>query len=183
MCQKSSLFVKASSEGSSHGCFKINCGDFEEAKKRIHEAFNYSPYVLVEPALKMREIEVAIWDLDGEVSVSFPGEIITEGKFYDFESKYSSTSSASPTSHAQNLNDSLATEIQLTALKAWRLFKLKDLARIDFFLTEEGEVFLNEINTMPGMTQVSLFPQMMKESGINFSDYLKRKVFSNRSII
>lgn len=170
------IFIKASSEGSSVGCYKINQEDIEDAHKKIEMAFSYSPYVLIEPVVKMRELEVAVWEMNGEISVSYPGEIKNDGNFYDFDSKYNGSSSAKTTVHPENISDEVAEKIQLNALKAWRLLKLRDLARVDFFLTQDDKIYINEINTMPGMTEISLFPQMLKESGVDFTEFLKTKI-------
>lgn len=168
--ENSKVFVKASSQGSSVGCYKVV--KEEELDKYIHEAFKYSNSVLIEQAVKPRELEVAAYEYHGELVVTNPGEIVTpDNDFYSFEEKYNS-SSKSVTYVEADVSDEIKEKIRQYARQAFKLLKLKDLSRIDFFLIGENEILLNEINTFPGMTPISMFPKMLEHHGDNMVDFI-----------
>lgn len=168
------IFVKASSEGSSVGVYSVSSQ--AEFKTAIENAFKLSPYVLLERAIKGREIEVSTYHYNKEIIATKPGEISFPGTFYDYQQKYSADSKATTTVLAKNLSNELVEKIQATCIKIFRCLKFKDLARIDFFLEENGKFYVNEINTFPGSTPISLFPQMMIHHGHDFSEYLRLAV-------
>ncbi|WP_028022578.1 D-alanine--D-alanine ligase [Enterovibrio calviensis] len=166
-----SIFVKAACQGSSVGCFKVT--DKSEIKKVIAEAFTYSNQVLVEKAVRPRELEIAAYHYNGEVMVTTPGEIqCPSDTFYTYDEKYSSASHSLTTLEPDDLTEEQIAKMRDYAEKAFVHLKLKDLSRIDFFLTPDGEVLLNEINTFPGMTPISMFPKLVEHNGHTFSDYL-----------
>ena len=168
------LFIKASSEGSSVGCYKVN--DRSQIIPKIFEAFKYSDRVLIEKAEKARELEVAVFEYGSEIIVTDPGEIIFSTEtFYSYDEKYGSKSSTTTDVVAKNLTNDQRCLIKELALKAFKNFKLKDLSRIDFFLTNDNKIYINEINTFPGMTSTSLFPKMMTNVGITMSSYLENR--------
>ncbi len=169
------VFVKASSQGSSVGCYQIN--NEKEWEEKIPLAFNFSPYVLAEKIVKGRELEIAVFEYQGKVHVTRPGEIIVDSDhFYDYDQKYSSSSKTQTLTEAINIKESDIEKLQFFAKKAFEGLKLKDLSRIDFFYQDSGEIYLNEINTFPGMTPISMFPKMMEAYGVPFSDYLKDRI-------
>ncbi len=165
------VFVKASSQGSSVGCYPAS--SLAELKTAITSAFEYSPYVLVEKRLQARELEISVFEYKGEIHTSYPGEIVCPGKFYSYEEKYSSTSSTSTVVQAPNLTKTVVEEMQNYARKAFLGLKIRHLSRIDFFLTDQQEIFVNEINTFPGLTPISMFPKMMEATGITFASFLE----------
>jgi len=167
-------FVKASSEGSSIGCYPVK--EKEDLLERITQAFQYSNQVLLERMLIARELEVAAYEYRGKLYTTKPGEIISVSKFYSYDEKYSKDSSSQAKTLASNLSTSILEEIDITAQKIFKLAQLKDLSRIDFFL--EGEkLYLNEVNTFPGMTSISLFPKMLELDKIcSFQEFLKQFV-------
>lgn len=165
------IFVKASSEGSSVGVYSITSKN--ELDSTIDKAFKFSPFVLLERAVKGREIEVSTYHYNQEIVATKPGEIICAGNFYDYNEKYSHNSKATTIPVAKNLSPELVQKIQKTCIKIFRCLKFKDLARIDFFLEENGKFYVNEINTFPGSTPISLFPQMMINHGHDFSEFLR----------
>lgn len=165
------VFVKASNQGSSVGCYKVS--STEELERALDEAFRYSPYVLVEKCLRVRELEVAVYPYDGELVITPPGEVCPpEDAFYSYEEKYNDASRAVTHVEAQGLSDAQLGWIREASRRAFIGLQLKDLSRIDFFLTEEGDIYLNEVNTFPGMTSISMFPKMMENAGHDFSHYL-----------
>ncbi len=165
-----SIFVKAASQGSSVGCYKVT--DESLLDEYIRKAFSYSNDVLLEQAVRPRELEVAAYEYNGELIVTNPGEIITPSNdFYTFEEKYDSASKSTTLVEA-DISESLKSKIREYATRAFRVLKLKDLSRIDFFLVGDEEILLNEINTFPGMTPISMFPKMLENHGENMTSFL-----------
>jgi D-alanine-D-alanine ligase len=171
------IFVKAASQGSSVGCFQVF--KREEIKTIITEAFTYSEYVLVEQMLNARELEISTYEFNNEIVTTVPGEIVCPGKFYSFEEKYDPKSLTTTELVAPNLSPEVITKMRAYAEKAFRCLKLRHLSRIDFFYTDKGEIFLNEINTFPGMTPISMFPKMMENHGHSYNQFLKELIEKN----
>ena len=166
-----SVFVKAARQGSSVGCYKVT--QKEQLSQAIDDAFGYSGQVLVEKAVKPRELEVAAYEYQGVLHVTPPGEIkAPEDSFYSYEEKYSADSHSTTDVEATDLTKNQLIVIQQAAEKVFKQMKLRHLSRIDFFLTPEGDVYLNEINTFPGMTPISMFPKMVENHGLKFSEFL-----------
>lgn len=175
LTQYGRIFVKASSEGSSIGIYPVSTKD--ELEKAISQAFEFSSFVLLERAITGREIEVSTYHYNKEIIATKPGEIYCSNSFYDYNEKYSNTSSAKTTPIAKDLSPEIVALIQKTCIKIFRCLKFKDLARIDFFLEKNNKFYVNEINTFPGSTPISLFPQMMIHHGHDFSEYLRLAVY------
>ena len=173
--QYGQVFVKAASQGSSVGCYWVT--DEKNLEMSIIEAFNFSQHVLVEKALKARELEISAYEYQGKVVVTRPGEIIIpENNFYSFDEKYSAKSHTRTEIVAQHLSEEQIHSMQKIAKKAFIGMKLRHLSRIDFFLTREGDIYLNEINTFPGMTEISIFPKMLENHGHQFHLFLKEHI-------
>lgn len=168
------IFIKASNQGSSVGCYPVS--KKEDVEKYLNEAFNYSPFVLVEKTVNARELEVSVFEFDGKIHVTVPGEIIVPSKFYSYEEKYDSKSHTITEVVAKDLTQIQIDEIKQMAFDSFKFLKLRHLSRIDFFLCDSGEIYLNEINTFPGMTPISMFPKMMENYGIKFSDFLNQNL-------
>ncbi len=164
------LFVKASSEGSSVGCYPVTKKD--ELIPAIKNAFKYSDQVLIEKFVYGRELEVAAYELDGQVYATHPGEIICPSSFYSYQEKYDDSSKTKINVHALNLSEETVKIIEDFSLRAFKGLGLRHLSRIDFMEDKEGDLYINEINTFPGMTSISLFPQMLEANGHKFSDFL-----------
>ncbi|PSW05345.1 D-alanine--D-alanine ligase [Photobacterium lipolyticum] len=171
------VFVKAACQGSSVGCYSVTKKD--ELAEAVNKAFTYSNQVLIEKAIKPRELEIAAYQYGNEIVITKPGEVsCPDDKFYSYEEKYSADSHSVTTVEAQNLTDEQVEQIRGFARKAFIQMKLKDLSRIDFFLSEGGEIFLNEINTFPGMTPISMFPKMLENHGHKFSAFIESAIKS-----
>ncbi len=169
------VYVKAASQGSSIGCYHVT--QLSELKDRIFEAFFYSDSVIVEKTIPHRELEVAAFEIDDQLVISTPGEIIVpQDVFYTFDEKYSKDSGTVTTVEPQDLSHDIVDTIRDLARKAFLNLKMQDLCRIDFFLTPDNEVILNEANTMPGMTPISMFPQLVEHSGYDMSEFLRQAV-------
>lgn len=163
------VFVKASSQGSSIGCYPVSNED--EYLDAIKESRTFGDHTIVETKLKPRELEVAVFEYKKSIYTSGPGEIINEEKFYSFDAKYSKNSSAKTTLEPL-MDEKIKKEALKKSEKIFKALGLKDMARIDFFLTNENKLYLNEINTFPGLTEISLFPQLVNKTQISFKEFL-----------
>lgn len=163
------VFVKPARAGSSMGVSRVESADGLDAALR--GAFEHDTKVIVEPQVVGREIECAVLGSvhDSEVRTSFPGEIEVSGghAFYDFEAKYLDLADAELTCPA-SVGDETTARIQELSAKVFRLFDCTGLSRVDTFVTESGEVLINEINTLPGFTPTSAYPFMWANSGIEY---------------
>lgn len=165
------VFVKASSQGSSVGCYHVT--DKAELITSLKKAFELSPFVIVEKTIDARELEVAVFEYQGAVHATWPGEVVCPSKFYSYEEKYDPKSQTFTHTRASGLDEELVETIKGHALQAFKGLKLRHLSRIDFFWNPNtGELYLNEINTFPGMTPISLFPKMVEAYGVKLKDYL-----------
>ncbi|MGO2509094.1 MAG: D-alanine--D-alanine ligase [Vibrio hibernica] len=169
------VFIKAARQGSSVGCYSVT--KRSEMAATIQSAFQYSDQVLVEKSVKPRELEVAAYQYEGQLIITPPGEIIApDGVFYTYDEKYSADSHSTTVLEAKNLSEAQLKAIEQYSRKVFVHMKLKDLSRIDFFLTEDNEIYLNEVNTFPGMTPISMFPKLMEHNGHIFSDFLEQAI-------
>ncbi|WP_141012858.1 D-alanine--D-alanine ligase family protein [Nocardioides sambongensis] len=169
------LFVKPARGGSSIGIGKAH--DRDGLTVAIEEALRHDPKVLVEVSAEgAREIECGVLEsLDGGVETSVPAEIRISGdhEFYDFEAKYL------PEEHTEldvpaRLPDDVATRMRELAAEAFRAVGCEGLARVDFFLLPDGRLVVNELNTMPGFTPLSMFPRMWAASGLEYGALVDR---------
>jgi D-alanine-D-alanine ligase len=168
------LVVKASNQGSSVGCYMVPAAG--DLKKAIQDAFGLSPFVLIEKRMKPRELEVSAYEYDGKLQISYPGEIVTPtSTFYTYEEKYSSASESKTYVRAENVTPEEVQTITDYATKLYYGLKIRHLSRIDFFL-DNGVVYLNEINTFPGSTSISMFPKMLEANGHSFVAYLRQHI-------
>jgi D-alanine-D-alanine ligase len=167
------IVVKASNQGSSVGCYLVEKNI--DPTETIQKAFKFSPFVLIEKRMRPREIEVSVYEYDGKLQISYPGEIVCPSSFYSYEEKYSQISKTTTQTHAENLSDDLVKTITEYSTKLYHGLKLRHLSRIDFFV-EGNEVFLNEINTFPGLTPISMFPKMMEANGHSFKNFLAQHI-------
>jgi len=159
------LFVKPANSGSSVGVNKAN--SFEELKNAVKLAFSHDKKVLIEEFVKGKEVECAVFGKDNPFA-SEVGEIKPCNEFYDYEAKY--ILGTSGIGIPADIPEDASRTIRETAVKAFRLMGCSGLARVDFFLREDGTVILNEINTMPGFTQISMYPKLMENMGISQSE-------------
>jgi D-alanine-D-alanine ligase len=166
------FMVKSASLGSSVGVTKVK--DEKGFKGAIEEAFKYDDYLLIEEFVTGREIECAILG-NNPPEASYPGEIVISKKyeFYTFDAKYVDPDAVRIDVPA-DLNKKTAEKIREVSVKAYKALQCEDFSRVDLFLTEDGKIYINEINTIPGFTNSSMYPMMWKERGINFTDLISR---------
>jgi D-alanine-D-alanine ligase len=171
------VFVKPARAGSSIGITKV--ARPEDLDAAIEMARRHDPKVVVETAVSGREIECAVLEsLDGGPPVtSLPGEIevLSGHEFYDFEAKYLDPASVRLTCPA-DLPDRLTRRIRDLSARAFEAMGCEGLARVDFFLRPDGGVLVNEINTMPGFTPFSMYPQMWAATGLEYPDLVDRLI-------
>ena len=166
------MFIKPSNSGSSVGVKKAE--NVEELKQAIENAKQYDRKILVEEGIIGKEVECAILE-DGEIKVSTIGEIKSAEEFYSFDAKYNIPDSK--TIIPANIDKSKIEEIQQFAIKAFKAIDGKGLARVDFFVENDtNKIYINEINTMPGFTQISMYPKLFENSGIEYSNLLDKLI-------
>ena len=162
------VFVKPARGGSSRGTSKVK--STSELRAAIIEAHLFDPKVMIEQEIQGMEIECAVLEIDGKPQASIVGKIAFDSKyeFYDFEAKYldSTTTIELPAP----ISDFDSEAIRKSAVDAFIALGCSGLARVDFFLTKNSEIIINEINTMPGFTATSVFPKMWQATGIGYQE-------------
>jgi D-alanine-D-alanine ligase len=168
------VFVKPARAGSSLGVVRVSTWD--ELPAAVADARRHDPKVLVEKAIRGRELECGVLELpDGSVEASTVGEIRVEGVrgredgFYDFATKY--LEDVAELDVPAKIDDDVAAEVRELAIRAFLAIDCQGLARVDFFLTEDGPL-VNEVNTMPGFTAISMYPRMWAASGVDYPTLL-----------
>lgn len=166
------FFVKPAKLGSSVGITKVEA--HSQTEKAIKEAFQYDRKILVEEGIRGREIECSVLGND-EPQASLPGEIIPFRDFYDYRDKYveGKTSFVIPA----RLPSSMVDKIQKISIEAYQVIDCAGMARVDFFIEKKTErIILNEINTIPGFTEISMYPKLWEVSGLSFRRLLDRLI-------
>jgi D-alanine-D-alanine ligase len=171
------VFVKAAREGSSVGVFKVKTrSDF---LPKLKEAFQFDSKVLIEKAIPAREIEFSVLqnaDRSKAPLVSIPAEIIPTHEFYTYDAKYNDENGAIFKLPAE-INETLTRDLTRMVEKIFASLDLEGYARIDLFLDREnGAFYLNEVNTLPGFTSISMFPKLFELSGIPYTDLLTKLI-------
>ncbi|MET7287557.1 D-alanine--D-alanine ligase family protein [Streptomyces sp. NPDC005573] len=167
------LFVKPARAGSSIGITKVD--DPAGLEEAVAEARRHDPKIIVEAALRGREIECGVLEFEDGPRASVPAEIPPPSAhaYYDFDAKYiDSTPGVVPAP----LSDEETAEVRRLAVEAFEAASCEGLVRADFFLTEDGEFVINEINTMPGFTPISMYPKMWEATGIGYAELVDRLV-------
>jgi len=148
-----------------------NDGEFECA---MNAAFAYDHKALVEEFVEGREIECSVLGNEEPIA-SVPGEILPRHEFYSYEAKYLDENGAGLEVPAK-LPEGVVTEIQRLAVVTFRTLCCEGMARVDFFLRHDTEVVVNEINTIPGFTRISMYPKMWEASGISYTELIDRLI-------
>jgi len=164
------VFVKPARGGSSRGTTKVKSAtEFEAA---LSESFKFDTKALVEQEIRGAEIECAVLEIDGVPTASVVGQIKIDPKydFYDFEAKY--LDGATTIELPAPIDPKISDEIRAKAVSAFISLGCSGLARVDFFLTPNDEVIINELNTMPGFTATSVFPKMWAATGVGYKEVI-----------
>jgi len=161
------VMVKATASGSSIGISKVN--NAEELEKAIKETKKYSKDYLIEKYIKARELECAIIEKNGEIYASTLGEVKSCNEYYDYDSKYNLPSQ---TIIPAIVPEEISNQIRLFAKEAFKVLKCQGMARVDFFYDENNQqIYLNELNTLPGFTDISMYPKLL-----NYDGYTTREI-------
>jgi D-alanine-D-alanine ligase len=166
------VFVKPANLGSSVGVHKVTSED--ELGPALDDAFTYDTKVLIEQAIIGREIEISVLGNENPIA-SVPGEVVPHHEFYSYEAKYIDEHGAGLEIPAK-LPEGVVKHIQEIAIKAFRVAGCEGMARVDFFLQQDGAAIVNEINTIPGFTSISMYPKLWEASGIRQSELLDRLI-------
>ena len=167
------IFIKPSNQGSSVGITKAH--NQNELKMGLIDAFNYDRKVLLEEGIKCKEVECGILGNEEVIASSVGQVIVKSDEFYSYNAKYNdeTTITEIPASISKELSD----EIKRLAIKAFKAIDGKGLSRVDFFI-EDGtnKIIINEINTLPGFTSISMYPKLFDNAGIGYSELLDRLI-------
>ena len=166
------MFIKPSNAGSSVGINKAK--NIDQLKDHIETAARFDNKILIEQGIDGREIECAVLGNE-EVIASCVGEIKPAEEFYSYNAKYSNQDSK--TEIPAQISDDISDKIKKQAIKAFKAIDGKGLARVDFFVENKSDkIYINEINTMPGFTNISMYPKLFEASGISYKDLLNELI-------
>ena len=162
------VFIKPSNQGSSVGVNKVNSN--EELIPAIEEALKYDDKILIEEAIIGREVECAVLGNNNPIA-SYVGEVLSAEEFYSFDSKYKNKESV--TLIPVDIDSNIIEKIRLLAVKAYRTCDCSGLSRVDFFIEDKSNrIIINEINTLPGFTEISMYPKLMEHLGFTYKELL-----------
>lgn len=167
------VFVKPANMGSSVGVKKA--GNLAEIQEALDLAFRFDTKVLVESMVVGRELECAVMG-NAVPEVSGVGEVRMNTGFYDYESKYQSADAADVLIPAPDIDDELRQKLRMVAAQAYMVVGCEGFSRVDVFLQEDGSVLINEINTLPGFTNISMYPKLWMQEGLAYSELLDHLV-------
>ena len=166
------VYVKPANMGSSVGVVKVSI--LADLIPAINKALEYDAKVVIEEAIVGREIECSVLGNDDPIA-SIVGEIVTDDGFYSYEKKYIDANAAVLKIPAE-LDQSTLEQVQATSIAAFRALESRGMARVDMFLTASGSIYVNEINTIPGFTAISMYPKLWQASGISYKDLIDRLI-------
>lgn len=164
------IFVKPANAGSSVGISKVKNKD--ELQKGIEYAFQFDNKVVLEQEILGKEVECAVLGNEDPIA-SCPGEIKSANEFYDYEAKYLIDSNLIIPAE---LDEETSKKVQKAAIHAFKSLSCRGLSRCDFFITKNNEILLNEINTIPGFTTISMYPKLFESSGLPYSKLLENLI-------
>jgi D-alanine-D-alanine ligase len=166
------LFVKPANLGSSVGISKV--ASRQELEAAVKNAFRFDNKILIEEFIEGREIECSVLGNDDPIA-SLPGEIVTGHSFYSYEAKYMDDQGSRLEIPAK-LPRAIVRSVQEMAIRTYKTLCCEGMARVDFFVKTDGQVLVNEINTIPGFTQISMYPKMWEASGIPYPKLIDRLI-------
>lgn len=169
----SPFFIKPANAGSSVGVHKVkSAGEFAA---KLKDAFQFDHKVLAEEFVQGREIECSVMGHNRAPEASLPGEIIPQHDFYSYEAKYLDDNGALLKIPAEVHGEAL-TKLQTLAKKTYQVMGCDGLTRVDFFLKANGDFYVNEINTLPGFTKISMYPKMWEATGVSYKDLITKLI-------
>lgn len=167
------VFVKPNAMGSSVGVYKVD--QESDLKKAVSAAFQFDHKILIEKAIEGRELEIAVFGEAGSLIISPMGEIVMASGFYSYEAKYIDDHAAKLVLPAE-LSEEQLKQAQKMAADVFLSLGCRGMARIDFFLTKTGEFVINEPNTIPGFTSISMYPKLMELAGVPYQDLISKLI-------
>lgn len=166
------VFIKPANLGSSVGISKVKKeADFKAA---VWDAFRFDTKILIEEYIAGREIECSVLGNEDPIA-SVPGEIMPQHEFYSYEAKYIDENGAKLQIPAQ-LSNELIDEVRRLSVQSFKVLCCEGMARVDLFLTKENKLIVNEINTIPGFTKISMYPKLWDKSGISYTELIDRLI-------
>ena len=169
----SPFFVKPANMGSSVGVSKVHGRD--EYFSALSSAFEYDTKVIIEEFIAGRELECSVLGSDEKIFASVPGEVKPTHEFYSYDAKYIDENGAALIIPA-DVSAETADRIRELAIAVFKTLCCEGLARVDFFMKEDGAILVNEINTMPGFTRISMYPKLWEASGISYTKLIDRLI-------
>lgn len=166
------VFIKPANLGSSVGITKPR--DKDEFIKAVEEAFMFDNKIIIEENVSGREIECSVLG-NNKPEASLPGEVLPSHEFYSYEAKYIDEKGAVLEIPA-NLAEDLIEKVQSLAVKTFKVLCCEGMARVDFFIKEDETIIVNEINTIPGFTRISMYPKLWEASGLSYSELINRLI-------
>jgi D-alanine-D-alanine ligase len=165
------VFVKPANLGSSVGISKVK--NEKEWKSALKDAFQYDSKIIIEESINGREIECAVLGNEKPIA-SIPGEIIANQEFYSYNAKYIDEGAVAEI--PAKINEISIKKIQALAIRVFKILNCEGMGRVDFFLKDNGEVIVNEINTIPGFTAISMYPKLWEASGLPLAKLLDKLI-------
>lgn len=169
----SPVFIKPANMGSSVGVSRAD--NAEEFAAAVAEAFRYDKKILVEEMIQGRELECAVMG-NAIPQASGVGEVVKNEKFYDYESKYLSDTAAEVVIPAKGIDAKTQEKLRYVALQAYRALGCEGMTRVDMFLTADDRVYVNELNTLPGFTSISMYPKLWQAAGMSYAQLIDKLV-------
>lgn len=166
------FFVKPANLGSSVGVHKVHSK--EEFRDSIEDVFKYDSKILVERYIKGREIECSVLGNENPIA-SLPGEVIPHHEFYSYKAKYIDGNGAELKIPA-DLSGDIVKKIQEIAIRTFQTLCCEGMARVDFFLSQDNQIYVSEINTIPGFTRISMYPKLWEASGISYKELISKLI-------
>ncbi len=163
------FFIKPANAGSSVGVHKVKSAELFKAQ--LQDAFQFDDKVLAEEFIQGRELECSVMGHNHNPKASLPGEVIPQHEFYSYEAKYVDDKGALIEIPAK-IDPDIILRLQTLAKKTFQVMGCEGLTRVDFFLKSNGELYINEINTIPGFTKISMYPKMWEASGLKYKELI-----------
>lgn len=169
----SPFFIKPANAGSSVGVHKIKSA--EEFSTKLKDAFQFDNKVLAEEFIQGREVECSVMGHNHDPKASLPGEVIPQHEFYSYEAKYIDDNGALLKIPAE-LSAEQIVGVQALAKKTYQVMGCDGLTRVDFFIRSNGDLYINEINTIPGFTKISMYPKMWEATGLGYKELITQLI-------
>lgn len=167
------FFIKPANAGSSVGVHKIKSK--EDFAVKIKDAFKYDHKVLAEEFIDGREVECSVMGLNQKPEAAMPGELVVKHEFYSYEAKYLDPNGAEIVIPAKLTAEQIE-QVRQLAVKTYQALYCDGLTRVDFFMKKDGSLMVNEINTLPGFTKISMYPMMWQAKGVQYSDLITKLI-------